>query len=551
LVAAAGGIAHAQHEGGPVSRPAPPRPARYSPPGTHCFDGFINVQVNVGPGGQNILGDAANEPSIAVDPTAPNRIVIGWRQFDSIASNFREAGRGWSNDGGRTWHFAGVLDNGIFRSDPVLRADNEGRIFYYSLKVENGNQYTCQMFVSTDGGQTFGQPLAAYGGDKAWFAIDRTNLSSSGFIYAAWDYASVFTPNGFTRSISHSASYSIPVPMPTSPNWGTMAVGPDGEVYVCGNRDGVQSQFTMIKSTDAASPPLGPTFPLSHTVSLGGSQVYFTQNTPNPGGLMGQIYIDVDTSSGPSRGYVYMFASVNPPGSDPMDVMIARSTDGGQTWGTPVKVNDERLGANAWQWFGAMDVAPNGRIDAIWLDTEYTGVFNRSELRYSFSTDAGATWAPSQAAGDQFDSLIGWPDQNKIGDYIDIESDLVGANVAYSATFNGEQDVYYVRIGDRDCNSNGIPDMADLASGVLHDCDANGIPDECEIAAGVIVSCFCYANCDGSTTPPVLNINDFVCFQQQFAAGATYANCDGSTTPPILNVNDFVCFQQQFAAGCP
>jgi hypothetical protein len=61
----------------------------------------------------------------------------------------------------------------------------------------------------------------------------------------------------------------------------------------------------------------------------------------------------------------------------------------------------------------------------------------------------------------------------------------------------------------------------------------------------------CNANCDGSTTAPVLNINDFVCFQQRFAAGHPYANCDASTTPPILNVNDFVCFQQQFAAGCP
>jgi hypothetical protein len=61
----------------------------------------------------------------------------------------------------------------------------------------------------------------------------------------------------------------------------------------------------------------------------------------------------------------------------------------------------------------------------------------------------------------------------------------------------------------------------------------------------------CYANCDGSTTPPVLNVNDFVCFQSRFAAGDSYANCDGSTAPPVLNVNDFVCFQTRFAAGCP
>jgi hypothetical protein len=61
----------------------------------------------------------------------------------------------------------------------------------------------------------------------------------------------------------------------------------------------------------------------------------------------------------------------------------------------------------------------------------------------------------------------------------------------------------------------------------------------------------CYANCDGSTTAPILNVNDFICFQAAFAAGDSYANCDSSTAPPVLNVNDFICFQAMFAAGCP
>jgi hypothetical protein len=66
----------------------------------------------------------------------------------------------------------------------------------------------------------------------------------------------------------------------------------------------------------------------------------------------------------------------------------------------------------------------------------------------------------------------------------------------------------------------------------------------------VTITTACYANCDGSTTAPILTVNDFVCFQTAFAAGDSYANCDNSTTPPILTVNDFVCFQTAFAAGC-
>jgi len=94
-----------------------------------------------------------------------------------------------------------------------------------------------------------------------------------------------------------------------------------------------------------------------------------------------------------------------------------------------------------------------------------------------------------------------------------------------------------------DCNANQIPDTCDIASGFSSDINANGVPDECERT--------CYANCDISVLPPVLNVNDFACFLNQYAAGNPYANCDGSTLPPSLNVNDFICFTNLFAAGCP
>ena len=62
---------------------------------------------------------------------------------------------------------------------------------------------------------------------------------------------------------------------------------------------------------------------------------------------------------------------------------------------------------------------------------------------------------------------------------------------------------------------------------------------------------YCYPNCDGSTTSPILNVLDFSCFLNRFAAGDPRANCDGSTNPPVLNVLDFSCFLNSFASGCP
>jgi hypothetical protein len=55
---------------------------------------FVSYQVNVDANGNNIVGDAANEPAIAVDPTDGNRMTVGWRQFNTVSSNCRQAGWG-------------------------------------------------------------------------------------------------------------------------------------------------------------------------------------------------------------------------------------------------------------------------------------------------------------------------------------------------------------------------------------------------------------------------------------------------------------------------
>jgi len=123
---------------------------------------FTSRQVNVDGNGQNIMGDAANECSIAVDPTNHNRIVIGWRQFNSVTSNFRQGGYGYTTDGGMTWTFPGVLENNVFRSDPVLDCDDTGRFFYLSLLQSLFDN----MWRFLDSGHTFTNVGPAAVGDE-------------------------------------------------------------------------------------------------------------------------------------------------------------------------------------------------------------------------------------------------------------------------------------------------------------------------------------------------------------------------------------------------
>jgi hypothetical protein len=455
----------------------PPEARRVSPAARKTMGSYQSTQVNVDDAGNNIVGDAANEPSIAVDPTQPNRMAIGWRQFDTITSNFRQAGVGYSSDGGRSWTFPGVLDPGVFRSDPVLEAAADGTFYYNSLSV-NGN-YWCDVFTSSSAGLSWGPPVYAYGGDKAWMAVDRTAGIGQGNIYAAWDYAGCCGDNWFNRSTDGAQSFEYPVPIPSFPYWGVTAVGPDGAVYVAGTTSyGTDDAFAVAFSTTVQNPGAPLAFDGAVQIGLGGALLY--GGGPNPGGLLGQVWVAVDHSGGATHGNVYVLASVDPPGADPLDVHFVRSTDGGATWSVPVRVNDDPPGTNAWQWFGTMAVAPNGRIDVIWNDSRNDPGGFDSELYYAFSLDGGVAWSANESLSPAWNPHLGWPQQDKIGDYYDMASDLVGAHVAYAATFNGEQDVYYLRIGDYDCNGNGVGDAIDIQIGTSVDSNNNGIPDECE-----------------------------------------------------------------------
>ncbi len=76
------------------------------------------------------------------------------------------------------------------------------------------------------------------------------------------------------------------------------------------------------------------------------------------------------------------------------------------------------------------------------------------------------------------------------------------------------------------------------------------LPQDLPFVINGTVGSACAANCDGSTTVPVLTANDFQCFLNNYAAGLSSANCDGSTAVPILTANDFQCFLNNYAAGC-
>jgi hypothetical protein len=413
------------------------------------YGAFVSYQVNVDANGNNIVGDAANEPSIAVDPTDLSKMAVGWRQFNSVTSDFRQGGYGYTTDGGTAWTFPGVLENNVFRSDPVLNSNETGTFFYLSLL----QTFCDNIWRSLDFGQSWTRLQldgAAGGGDKEWFTIDKTNGMGHGFQYQSWSTAAACGGGQFSRSTNGGVTWMNPINIPNSPVWGTLDMDTNGNLFIGGGNFG--SQFWCVRSSNAQNGGVTPTFDRVTAVNLGGS-VWFGAPI-NPGGLAGQIFLGVDRSGTATNNNIYMLATVLPNGaSNGTDVMFVRSTDGGQTFSAPRRINDDPINHSKWHWFGTLSVAPNGRIDSVWLDTRNAANNTDSQLFYSFSTDGGVTWSPNVAVSNSFNPFEGYPVQTKIGDYITIVSDNTGGNVAYSATFNfnanrgqHEEDVYYVRV---------------------------------------------------------------------------------------------------------
>ncbi len=418
------------------------------------------VQVNVNSSGQDISGDAANEPTIAVNPLNPNNIVIGWRQFNTVNSSFRRAGWAYTFNRGATWTVGGTLPvpsgypSNTQQTDPVLAVNSAGEFFYWSEAFDP--VFGQFVYKSTNGGVSWGpaQPVETNvtSGDKCWIAIDRTGGIGAGNLYGGWNN---FTQGGhcFVRSTNSGQTWTPPLRIADAGGTQWMlnfAVGPAGEVYAAWkNYD--RDDILITKSINAQDPNATPTFDALGTGGRSGIDIRVdAANDPgffniNPDGF-NQIFVDVDRSTGARRGWVYvMWPDAR---NDASDIYLARSRDGGATWERGFRVNDDTLGNGATQWMAAMSVAPNGRIDVTWNDTrnDLSDPSPDSQLFYSFSVDGGDSWAPNRRLSGTFDTQIGWPSQSKIGDYNQIISDDEGVNVVYSATFNGGQDLWFQRV---------------------------------------------------------------------------------------------------------
>ena len=337
------------------------------------------------------------EVSIAVNPANPSNLVAG----ANISFYYS------STDGGFTWSENRLSSTFGVWGDPCVIFDALGNAYYGHLSNPGAPGYWIDRIVvqkSTDGGQSWNAG-AAIGfnpprrqQDKDWFAADMTNSPFRNNIYAAWTQFDAYgstTPSDssrilFSRSTDHGQTWSAPVRVSdvagncvdsdSTVEGAVPAVGPGGEVYLSwAGPLGIMFD----KSTDG-----GQTF---------GSDVFVTSQ---PGGwdfnvsgiyrTNGMPVTSCDAGTSPHRGNIYIQWSDQRNGVDNTDIFFIRSTDGGHSWGTVKKVNDDT--SRAQQFFSWMTVdQSNGNIYVMFYDRRNTGG-DTTDVYIAKSADGGESF---------------------------------------------------------------------------------------------------------------------------------------------------------------
>lgn len=98
---------------------------------------------------------------------------------------------------------------------------------------------------------------------------------------------------------------------------------------------------------------------------------------------------------------VYEDKPDQPPGGADRDIYYVRSTDGGESFSEPMRLNDDDPEALALQANPNLSVAPDGRVDVVWWDFRNDPGTFVNDVYYAYSRDNGASWSDNVRVSQQ------------------------------------------------------------------------------------------------------------------------------------------------------
>ncbi len=372
------------------------------------------------------------EPVIAVSPINPLIMFSSAVTIDADTLSTKSEGIYVTTNGGLNWTGTdrctanNILNHG---GDPGIAIDKNGTFLLYHIGyIQSGvfTHYSTDMGLSWSSQFTISQQVPPE--DKGTMITDNNPSSPFyGRTYISWvNFQAPSYPVLFSYTTNSGVSWNSYSQINPSPpqrcSGGDVKTGPNGEVY--DTWAGVSSSLPNYEQ-----------FAGFASSTNGGANWNVSQNIFSMhgiGGLLqakGNILVNglprlaIDLSSGQRHGWIYIVTNEinnSPAGTDP-DIILHRSTNGGQSWSQGIRVNQDPLNNGKIQYFPAICVDSTGAVDVLYFDDRNTSS-DSSEVFMSRSTNGGNNWVDFVVSDRRYKPEPIIPTTHFQGDFINIIS---------------------------------------------------------------------------------------------------------------------------------
>jgi hypothetical protein len=385
-----------------------------------------------------IYVNAEVEPYISVNPTQTKNLIGVWQQDRWSDGGAHGLVAGFTFDGGTTWGETplpfSACANGLGyerASDPWVSIGPDGTAYTVSISFNRSNNNNAvAAAVSRDGGRTWrdlsviianNEPTTQFFNDKESVTADPI---MAGTAYVVWDRLE--SPNANPYANLHTAAFRGPAFFAKTTDGGLTWSSPKVIVKTPSRQQTIGNQIvvdprngTLYDFFDLISPPFNVTaFKVAFVKSIDGGDTWTKPQViadlrtvfvkdPNTGQDIRTGDIIPEPAIDPVSGQLYVvWQDSRFNGGHFDEVALSTSTDGGETWSAPIRVNTPE-GRPAFT--PAVHVNSDGVVGVTYYDFRNLQAGNTTTLPtdywFTSSTEKGATFGNEAHIAGPFDML--------------------------------------------------------------------------------------------------------------------------------------------------